>query len=209
MNCPEGKEGGSTVAWSDGRTEISVLRRDVATFIEERGWGRYHAPVNVASATAVEAGELLELFQWRRPGDPVPEDVVRAAGSELADVLHFTLCLANAADLRLPVDGSTLSQVVPGPGERDPGPKEAAEEVMVAASFLLMAARASALTSEVAETLGEGDSSDALEASVMLLLEALVKCARSLDLDLSAQLHSKNRLNEERFPVGTMPDAGY
>jgi NTP pyrophosphatase (non-canonical NTP hydrolase) len=195
--------------WSDTSTELTVMRQDVATFISDRDWGRYHAPVNVASATAVEAGELLELFQWRRSGDPLPDEVVEAAGSELADVLHFTLCLANAADLTLPADGVTVVQLMADSETRTLSPKEAAEEVMVGASFLLMAARASTLTSEIADTLGEGDSTDALEASVMLLLEALAKCARSLELDLSAELFKKNRLNEERYPVGSMPDVGY
>ncbi len=195
--------------WSDSTTEISVMRRDVAAFIRERDWGRYHAPVNVASAIAVEAGELLELFQWRRSGDEVPGDVVADAGGELADVLHFTLCLANAASLELPVDGMTFSQLLSDAEGRDLSPKEAAEEVMVGASFLLMAARASALNMEIAETLGEGGSQDAMEASIMLLLEAIAKCARALGLNLSTELYAKNRLNEERFPVGTMPDVGY
>lgn len=195
--------------WSDSSTELSLMRQDVAEFIRERDWGRYHAPVNVASAAAVEAGELLELFQWRRSGDTVPDEVVKEAGSELADVLHFTLCLANAVGLELPSDGVTFSQVLAECESRDLGPKEAAEEVMVGASFVLMAARASSLTREIAETLGEGGPDDALAASVTLLLEALAKCARSLGLNLSAELYAKNRLNEERFPVGTMPDVGY
>jgi NTP pyrophosphatase (non-canonical NTP hydrolase) len=195
--------------WSDSTTDISVMRRDVAAFIREREWGRYHAPVNVASAATVEAGELLELFQWRRSGDPVPEDVVKDAGGELADVLHFTLCLANAAGMELPADGMTFDQLLAEAEGRDLSPKEAAEEVMVGASFLLMAARASTLGIEIAESLGEGVGQDAMEASVMLLLEAVAKCARALGLNLSAELYNKNRLNEERFPVGTMPDVGY
>lgn len=195
--------------WSDSATELAVMRADVAQFIKERDWGRYHAPVNVASAAAVEAGELLELFQWRRSGDPVPDEVASEAGYELADVLHFTLCLSNAAQLVLPSDGQTFSQVLAGAVAKELTPKEAAEEVMVGASFLLMAARASALTHEIAETLGEGDPQDALAASVSLLLEALARCARSLGLDLSAELYAKCRLNEQRFPVGTMPDVGY
>lgn len=195
--------------WSDTTTEISVMRRDVAAFIRDRDWGRYHAPVNVASAAAVEAGELLELFQWRRSGDSVPEEVVTDAGGELADVLHFTLCLANAAGLKLPADGMTFDQLLVEAEGRDLSPKEAAEEVMVGACFLLMAARASAFSIEVAETIGGSGGQDALEASVMLLLEALAKSARALGLNLSAELYAKNRLNEERFPVGTMPDVGY
>ncbi|UCC93109.1 MAG: dUTP diphosphatase [Thermoplasmata archaeon] len=195
--------------WSDSTTELKVMREDVAGFIRDRDWGRYHAPVNVASAAAVEAGELLELFQWRRSGDPVPEDVMAEAGSEMADVLHFTLCLANATGLELPADRITFSQLLADAEARDLGPKEAAEEVMVGASFLLMAARASSLTREIADTLGEGATDDAMAASVMLLLEALAKCARALGLNLSAELYAKNRLNEERYPVGSKPAVGY
>jgi NTP pyrophosphatase (non-canonical NTP hydrolase) len=195
--------------WSDRTSPLSVMREDVAKFVEDRGWGRYHAPVNVASAAAVEAGELLELFQWRRPDDPVPPEVVQEAGQELADVLHFVLCLQNAADMDLPSDDLTFSQLLADASPRELGPKEAAEEVMVAASFLLMAARASSITREVARTSGEEGPEDAMLASVSLLLESLAKCARSMGLDLSAQLYAKNRLNEERFPVGTMPDVGY
>ena len=195
--------------WSDTSTPLSVMRKDVAKFIADRDWGRYHALVNVASAAAVEAGELLELFQWRRSGDPVPEDVVMKAGPELADILHFTFCLANSADLELPSDDMTFSQIMVDGGPRELSPKEAAEEVLVAASFLLMATRASSITREIAESLGEGGLDDAIAASITLLLEALAKCARVMELDLSAELYAKNRLNEERFPVGTMPDVGY
>ncbi len=195
--------------WSDTSTPLSLMRKDVAKFIADRDWGRYHAPVNVASAAVVEAGELLELFQWRRSEDPVPEEVVMEAGPELADVLHFIFCLVNAADLDLPSDDQTFSQIMADTGPRELSPKEAAEEVMVAASFVLMAARASSITREIAESLGEGGPDDAIAASVTLLLEALSKCARSMELDLSAQLYAKNRLNEERFPIGTMPDVGY
>ncbi len=195
--------------WSDSTTKLSEMREDVARFIRARDWGRYHAPVNVASAATVEAGELLEIFQWRRSGDPLPEEVVAQAGSELADVLHFTLCLVNAMGIHLEMDGKTVAQVLEEGSARERGPKEAAEEVMVGASFLLMAIRASAISREIAETLQEGSSDDAVVASVSLLIDSLAKCASSLGLDLSRELWEKNRFNEERFPPGTMPDVGY
>jgi NTP pyrophosphatase (non-canonical NTP hydrolase) len=201
--------GGYGNMWSDASTDISLMRQDVATFIRDRNWGRYHSPVNLASAATVEAGELLELFQWRRTGDPVPDDVVKEAGTELADVLHFTLCLANSLGLELPTDRVTIAQILAESDARDIGPKEAAEEVMVGASFMLMAARASAITREVSQTLGEGEPVDAMAASISLLMEALAKCGRALGLDLSRELYQKNRLNEERFPVGSKPDVGY
>ena len=40
------------------------LRRDLQSFAEERDWGQFHSPKNLASALTVEASELLEVFQW-------------------------------------------------------------------------------------------------------------------------------------------------
>ena len=195
--------------WSDGETTIHEMREDVARFIEERDWQRYHLPVNVASAAAVEAGELLELFQWRRPGDDVPEDVVKEAGAELADVLHFTLCLANAMNATLESDGRTIEAILDeGKAPREHA-KDEAEEVLIGATFILMAARASAITREAAEAVEEGGPENAMLVALEFQLSAIARCARVLGLDLASELWDKNRLNEERYPVGSRPDVGY
>ena len=125
--------------WSDKRTTVAEMRMAVDAFVGERDWRRYHTPVNVASALVVEAAELLELFQWRRDGDPVPEDVVKAAGEELADVLHYALALANATDAKLSIDGMTFHKAVklsdaiynkPGEGAKEGMVKECVEQVV-------------------------------------------------------------------------------
>ena len=194
--------------WSDGTTTITEMRVAVAAFIDERGWSRYHAPINVASAAVVEAAELLELFQWRRPGDTLPEEVVEAAGSELADVLHFTLCLANALDGSLEVDDMTVGEVCEGSSVPVGGAKAAAEDVLVDSSILLMSARA-AFGPGGAGGSGDAETVSAMLITVELVVSALGRCAQELGLDLSRELEIKNRLNEERFPPGTMPDVGY
>ncbi len=33
-------------------------------FREERNWEEFHTPKNLACSISIEAGELLELFQW-------------------------------------------------------------------------------------------------------------------------------------------------
>jgi len=43
---------------------IGDLRALMREFVGEREWGKYHVPRNLAASVAVEAGELLELFQW-------------------------------------------------------------------------------------------------------------------------------------------------
>ena len=45
---------------SDGQTVDEALR----DFVDERDWGQFHTPANLAKSIAIEAGELLECFQW-------------------------------------------------------------------------------------------------------------------------------------------------
>lgn len=68
---------------------IETLR----TFMAERDWGQFHSPENLAKSVAIEAGELLECFQWNGDGDR--EEVA----DELADVLTYALLLADKLDL--------------------------------------------------------------------------------------------------------------
>lgn len=67
-------------------------------FVEEREWAQFHSPENLAKSIAIEAGELLEEFQWSPEFDA---DRVRL---ELADVLTYCYELAD----RLGVDPEKL-----------------------------------------------------------------------------------------------------
>ncbi|KGJ74869.1 nucleotide pyrophosphohydrolase [Cryobacterium roopkundense] len=68
--------------------EISV-RDELAAFVAERDWAQFHSPENLAKSIAVEAGELLECFQW---GAEASTERVR---EELADVLTYCMLLAD------------------------------------------------------------------------------------------------------------------
>ena len=70
----------------------STVRDALRAFVEERDWGQFHTPENLAKSISIEAGELLECFQW---GDA---DLV-SAKDELADVLTYCLLLADRLDL--------------------------------------------------------------------------------------------------------------
>ena len=61
--------------------------------MRERDWEQFHSPENLAMSISIEAGELLECFQWG-DGD------LAAAKDELADVLTYCLLLSD----RLGVD---------------------------------------------------------------------------------------------------------
>lgn len=68
---------------------VAALR----TFVAERDWAQFHSPENLAKSVVIEAGELLECFQW---GSDAAPDHVRA---ELADVLTYCYLLADRLGL--------------------------------------------------------------------------------------------------------------
>lgn len=69
-----------------------VVMEALRNFMAERAWEQFHTPENLAKSISIEAGELLECFQW---GDA---DAVLAK-DELADVLTYCLLLADRLDL--------------------------------------------------------------------------------------------------------------
>lgn len=64
------------------------VRDEIAAFVAEREWAQFHTPENLAKSIAIEAGELLECFQWNADADSE-----RVQG-ELADVLTYCYMLA-------------------------------------------------------------------------------------------------------------------
>lgn len=64
------------------------MRRALEEFVRERDWAQFHTPANLAKSISIEAGELLECFQWGEEGD---DSRVR---EELADVVTYCVLLA-------------------------------------------------------------------------------------------------------------------
>ena len=48
----------------DEKTTLEQLKKEIAKFTEERNWSKYHKPKDLAVSISIEAGELLENFQW-------------------------------------------------------------------------------------------------------------------------------------------------
>ena len=81
---------------------ISDVAAALRTFAAERDWDQFHTPKNLAAAMAVEAGEVLEHFQWltdEQSGSLGAEKKEEVA-MELADVLLYLVRLSD----RLGVD---------------------------------------------------------------------------------------------------------
>ena len=68
---------------------MEKIMQEIKQFNEERDWGQFHTPENLAKSISIEAGELLECFQWNNENynkDEVCE--------ELADVLTYCIQMA-------------------------------------------------------------------------------------------------------------------
>jgi NTP pyrophosphatase (non-canonical NTP hydrolase) len=77
---------------------LNELAQQLDRFARDRDWQQFHSPKNLASALMVEAGELLEHFQWltedaSRTLTPEKRDAV---GAEAADVLLYLIQLTSA-----------------------------------------------------------------------------------------------------------------
>ena len=81
--------------------DLTELRRLMRQFVEEREWGKFHAPKNLASALSVEAGELLELFQWLNSGElsELGRAKLEKVRFEIADVMSYLILLADRLDI--------------------------------------------------------------------------------------------------------------
>ena len=81
--------------------ELKKLMQEVNAFSEERDWDQFHSPVNLAKSIAIEAAELLELFQWSG-ADTSVRDKLPEVKDELADTLIY--CIMMALNLNLDID---------------------------------------------------------------------------------------------------------
>ena len=82
---------------------IAELNIKAKQFVEERGWNQFQTAKNLSMALIVEAAELVEHFQWMRPdeSDSLTTQKKIAVGDELADILIYTVRLADSLDINL------------------------------------------------------------------------------------------------------------
>lgn len=82
---------------------LSDIRNSLRLFAAERDWDQYHSPKNLASALIVEAGELLEHFQWmteEASKSPTAKQLNHLR-EEMADVLIYLVRLADKLNIDL------------------------------------------------------------------------------------------------------------
>ena len=69
--------------------------QEIRKFNKEREWEDFHTPENLAKSISIEAGELLECFQWNN--DYNKQNVCE----ELADVINYCILMADVLDVDL------------------------------------------------------------------------------------------------------------
>ena len=75
--------------------DMKGLKKEIIEFSNERDWDQFHSPENLAKSISIEAGELLECFQWNNNYDK------NAVCEELADVLTYCIMLADKLDVSI------------------------------------------------------------------------------------------------------------
>jgi len=76
---------------------MEELIQKLREFAQERDWGKFHSPKNLAIALAVEAAELLEEFQWlteKQSRQPDQERFDRIK-DEISDVMIYLTLLSD------------------------------------------------------------------------------------------------------------------
>lgn len=82
---------------------LAHLAEQLKAFADAREWGQFHSPKNLASALVVEAGELLEHFQWMTEAQSraIDADKKQAVAHEMADVLLYLVQLSSSLNIDL------------------------------------------------------------------------------------------------------------
>lgn len=68
---------------------MKEIIKELDEFNKERDWDKFHSPENLAKSISIEAGELLECFQWDSENYNKEE-----VCEELADVFTYGIQMA-------------------------------------------------------------------------------------------------------------------
>lgn len=92
------------MALNDNNVNISYIKSMIKDFEIERGWDKFRNPKDLSMSIAIEAAELMEIFQWDTTDEAlkIKESYkFEHFGEELADVFIYTVSLANSLDIDL------------------------------------------------------------------------------------------------------------
>mgnify|MGYP000757130363 CR=1 FL=1 len=77
---------------------IKELQRQIVEFRDARNWKQFHNPKDLAISIALEAAELLEVFQWSG-SDTSADKNIEKVKEELADIIIYCGLMADRTGL--------------------------------------------------------------------------------------------------------------
>lgn len=85
--------------------QFDELNVEVREFCEQREWGQFHTPKDLAIGLVTESSELLELFRFKKEGEQsklvADSETRKHVEEELADILFFLLRYADLYEIDL------------------------------------------------------------------------------------------------------------
>lgn len=83
--------------------KIEDLTQEVVRIREERDWGKFHTPKNIAISLSVESAELLETFTWKTDEESreLNERELSMVKAEIGDILFNLINLAETLNIDL------------------------------------------------------------------------------------------------------------
>jgi len=78
-------------------SSLSIPTEKIINFRNERDWKQFHWPKDLALSLVLEAGEVMEHFQWKNE-EEIKEYLKthqEEIGDELADVFNYLLIMAH------------------------------------------------------------------------------------------------------------------
>lgn len=79
--------------------EMSKIIDRLRSFSKERDWSKFHTEKNLSMSIAIEAAELMELYQWSTLNMQVNGTIKNVVCEELADVFIYCIMLADKLDI--------------------------------------------------------------------------------------------------------------
>jgi NTP pyrophosphatase (non-canonical NTP hydrolase) len=81
--------------------DIKGLTKKIIAFRDARDWKQFHNPKDLAISLVLEAGEVMEHFQWKNEKE-IAKHIAEnktAISEELADTLYWILLMSHDLDI--------------------------------------------------------------------------------------------------------------
>ena len=81
--------------------QIEFLTKIINDFRDARDWRQFHNPKDLAISLSLEAGEVLEHFQWKSSEEikKYVKEHKKEIADELADVFYWVLLMSSDLDI--------------------------------------------------------------------------------------------------------------